>query len=201
MTDFDAAAATWDDDPARRERVAAIADGVRGAVPVTRHTRVLEYGAGTGALGLALAPDVGSVTLADPSAGMVAVARERLASAGLDPGRAWRLDLLLDPPPEERFDLVVSAMALHHVPDVPRLLRILHALLAPGGWIALADLDAEDGRFHDDPTFHGHNGFDRDELAASAAAAGFGNTAFTTPHVIRKAAGDFPVFLLTARRH
>lgn len=203
MVDFDAKARTWDDDPEKLHRARTLAQAVAEAVPLTAQSRVLEYGAGTGQLSLALAPRVGSVLLADASAGMVDVARERLSEHGLDPGRAVRLDLLADPAPGERFDLVVSAMTLHHVPDVPRLLRVLRGLLDQGGWVALADLDSENGLFHDEP-FDGHHGFDRDDLATQLSEAGYTEVKFSTPYAVTKEVDgqrrDFPLFLATARR-
>lgn len=205
MCDFDAKAKTWDDDPAKIARSRALAEAVRAAVPLRPTTRLFEYGAGTGQLSLALLPDVGTVLLADSSAGMIEVAQERLRAAGVDPRRAVRLDLLADPAPAEEFDLIVSAMTLHHLPDIPAVLAALHRLLAPGGAIALSDLDAEDGSFHDAGSgFHGHHGFDREELAGQAAAAGFTEIAFSTPFEVTKevdgAPRSFPLFLLTARR-
>ncbi|NIV32583.1 MAG: methyltransferase domain-containing protein, partial [Anaerolineae bacterium] len=68
---------------------------------------------------------------------------------------------------ERQFDLIVSAMALHHVEDTERLLQRFHQHLSPGGGIALADLDQEDGSFHP-PEVEGvfHDGFDRTALEA-----------------------------------
>ncbi|MEI2776594.1 MAG: class I SAM-dependent methyltransferase [Tetrasphaera sp.] len=205
MSDFDARAKTWDDDPDKIARSRALAAAIRDRVELRSSTRLFEYGAGTGQLALALAPHVATVMLADASAGMIAVARERLGAAGLDPDRAIQLDLLTDPAPDEEFDLVVSAMTLHHVPDIPALLTALHGLLASGGTIALSDLDAEDGSFHShDHDFTGHNGFDRAALGTQARAAGFTDIAFSTPLEVTKevdgVARAFPLFLLTARR-
>lgn len=54
----------------------------------------------------------------------------------------------------ERFDGIISAMALHHIKDTQHLLRTFTSHLHPGGFIALADLDREDGSFHT----HGNEG-------------------------------------------
>ena len=37
------------------------------------------------------------------------------------------------------FDLIFSAYALHHVPDLDRTLRAIRALVAPGGYVVLVD--------------------------------------------------------------
>src|SRR5262245_42487472 len=48
VSDFDARAATWDDDPTKVERARAIADAIVREVPLAPSMAALEYGAGTG---------------------------------------------------------------------------------------------------------------------------------------------------------
>ena len=197
MTTFDDRAPEWDT-PERFERAQEIARAVRDAVPLTPATRVFEVGAGTGLLGLALADTVGSVVLADASTGMLAIADGKIRAAGLGHVTTRRLELTVDPLPEDRFDLVVSMLALHHVADTAAGFAALRDLLAPGGRLAIIDLDAEDGTFHTDPDAPVHHGLDRDHLAALARTAGFGDLAFRTVFSIEKQGRAYPLFLLTA---
>lgn len=201
MSSFDERAKDWDADPGRVERARVVAEAMRGAVPLTPATRALEYGCGTGLLGFALAPHLGHVTLADSSDGMLAVLRQKIAASGAGNMAAVKLDLTTDAVPPERYDLIVSLLTLHHVPDTDRLLRDFRTLLRPGGLLCLSDLDREDGSFHG-ADFTGHRGFDRGRLAASAEAAGFAQVRFATPYTIRKAAAGadrgFPLFLMVA---
>lgn len=199
MASFDERAAGWDTD-ARAARARLVADAIRAAVPVGPATRILELGAGTGLLGLALARGAGEVVLADASPGMLAEAAAKVAAAGLGHVRTLRLELGVDPLPAERFDLCTSLMALHHVPDTAAALAAMAALVQPGGHLALVDLDAEDGTFHDDPAAEVHHGFPRDALAAAVGAAGFRDVALATVHVMEKRGRRYPLFLLTAVR-
>jgi 2-polyprenyl-3-methyl-5-hydroxy-6-metoxy-1,4-benzoquinol methylase len=201
MNDFDDRAASWDT-PERIERAAMVAAAIRAAIPLGPGTRVLEVGAGTGLLGRSLAPWIGSVLLADASAGMVAAAAEAAEASGAANVRAVLLDLMADPPPAGSFDLVVSLMALHHLPDTGAALARMAELLEPGGRIAIADLDAEDGSFHDDPDERArvHHGFDRSSLRAGALAAGFVEIDFAPAPVITRNGRPYPLFLLVARR-
>jgi ubiquinone/menaquinone biosynthesis C-methylase UbiE len=198
---FDAKAAGWDS-PVHVERAVAVAAAIREAIPVTQASRVLEVGAGTGLLGRALAPHVGSVVLTDPSPGMLEAAGAAVEASGLDNVWTLRFDLAAGPLPDERFDLATSLMALHHVPDTDLALARLASLLAPGGWIAIADLDAEDGSYHVDPDERAVvlPGFHREDLAARAAAAGFERVAFSDVWTIPKNGQVYGVFLLVARR-
>jgi SAM-dependent methyltransferase len=108
---------------------------------------------------------------------------------------------ILQRPLDRRADLIVSAMAMHHVSDTRALLRTLYDHLEPGGRIALADLDTEDGTFHP-PGTEGvfHAGFDRATLGAMMKDAGFVAATFTTAVEVSKEDRTYPVFLVTASR-
>lgn len=198
---FDDRAATWDDDPEKRTRATAVADLIRQVTGPDPDARVLEYGAGTGLLSEALVGHVGPITLADPSRGMRQVLADKV-SAGIFPGatRIWDVDLSTAPPPAEEFDLVVSLMALHHIPDVPAVLRACVALLAPGGRVCLSDLVAEDGSFHDSPDADVHHGFGTDALAEQLRQAGLVSVDVRHAYDVIKDGRTYPLFLATAVR-
>lgn len=199
MSDFDQKARTWDADPAKAERARRVADLIAARVPALAQARVLEVGAGTGLLGFALRDRVAHVTLADSSTEMLAVAREKLAAQGPCNVEVVKLDLAADPPPAERYGLVCALLVLHHVADTEALLRKLHGVLEPGGYLCISDLDAEDGSFHG-PGFDGHAGFDRRALGAALERAGFADVRFETAFEIRKGGQAYPAFLALARR-
>lgn len=181
----------------------AVADAIAAAVPLAPEWRALEYGCGTGLVGIRLLPYLRHLVAADLSPGMLAVLREKAAAAGLDRITTQVLDLTSTPPPADRYDLIFSSMALHHIPDVRALVRAFGAMLIPGGWVALADLDSEDGSFHE-PDVPGvaHHGFDRSALERWLREAGFTEVTFRTAHsVVKEREGKsrrYPVFLATA---
>jgi ubiquinone/menaquinone biosynthesis C-methylase UbiE len=199
---FDERAATWDDDPRHEERQAAVAQAIVRAVRLNPVMRALDIGGGTGRLSILLADKVGSVVVTDPSAGMVQVARERIAAAGLsDRLRAVRADLTTDPL-DGAYDVAWSSMALHHVQDLDGLLRSVAGLLVNGGQLAIADLDKDlDGAYHaEEVDFDGHHGFDRHRLAEQLARAGFPEVSFVDATSILKGDREFGVFLCTATK-
>lgn len=203
MSDFDQKAATWEQNPIHRARTEAIAAAMRRRIPMDPAWKAIEVGCGTGLLSFALCDELGSVLLVDTSEGMLEVLRGKIEAAGIATMRPTLLDLTQGPLPAERFDLVFLQMALHHIADIDGILGRFHRLLAAGGWLAIADLDREDGSFHG-AGFDGHNGFDRADLLARAASAGFHDGAIETVFEIRRPmdAGEraYPVFLLVARR-
>ena len=199
---FDDEAATWDDDPGHEARQVAVARAIEEAVDLGPQMSAVDVGGGTGRLSILLADRVGSVVVTDPSAGMVQVARERIAAAGLgDRLRAVQADLTTDRL-DGAYDVVWSSMALHHVEDLDALLRSVAALLVDGGRLAVADLDEDpDGAFHADKVdFDGHHGFDRERLAEQLSLAGFDDVSFVDATTILKGDREFGVFLCTANK-
>ncbi len=201
-SEFDAKARTWDQDASKTDRARRVADAMAARIPGLAGARVLEYGAGTGLLGFALQGRAGHVTLADNSAEMLAVAREKLQASGVGNMEVLALDLSTGPAPAARWDVVCSLLVLHHVADVDGLLVRLRGVLAPGGHLCISDLDAEDGSMHGQG-FTGHCGFDRVTMLASLRRAGFHDvhieTAFELEKPVRGVPRRFPAFLATAR--
>jgi ubiquinone/menaquinone biosynthesis C-methylase UbiE len=204
MTNFDEQARDWDSDPKKVERARAVAYAIRNTVPLSKGMNALEYGCGTGLLSFALQQDLGEITLADTSQGMLDVLSEKIDNAGVTNMHPVLLDLSSDLLPAGRYDLAYSLMVLHHIDDVKKVLSRFRDLLVPGGTLLVADLDKEDGSFHTDGSTDVHLGFDHDELQKMVEDAGFEKISFMTAYEIKKQIGNeektFPVFLMVAQK-
>jgi predicted TPR repeat methyltransferase len=196
---FDDKAATWDDDPAKVQRAEVVASAIRATVPLDHSMRMLEYGAGTGLVAQALRDSVGPVTMADSSTGMREVMRAKIDAGAITDARVWDLDLASDPVPDERFDLIVTVMTLHHIQDLAPVLAGFADLLVDGGPLCVVDLEKEDGSFHG-ADFDGHQGFRRSTLAADLTAAGFTDVAFQDCDAVVRDGVRYPLFLATCVR-
>jgi len=204
MTNFDDRAKEWDSDPMKVERARMAADAIRTAVPLSKGMKAFEYGCGTGLLSFALQENLGQITLADTSQGMLDVLGEKIAASGVTNMHPIRLDLSTDPLPAEKYHIIYSLMVMHHIHDARGVLKKFYDVLEPSGYLIVADLDKEDGSFHTDGTTDVHNGFRRSELQAWVEATGFGNVRFSTVYEIKKVVDGkekaFPVFLMVAQK-
>ena len=199
MTDlFHDKAAAWDTRPVPQQISAGIAAALASAVSFDPGARVLDFGAGTGLLTGHVAPHVASVLAVDVSPAM-------LAQLAAKPELQGKVTIvcqdIVHAPLGQTVDMIVSAMAMHHVADTRALVRAFHDHLVPGGCVALADLDTEDGSFHP-PEAEGvhHAGFDRAALATLLEEAGFCDVSVHTACEVLKYGRTYPIFLLTASR-
>ncbi len=201
---FDRVAADWDNNPTRVALARAVVDAIRAAVPLRAEMQALDFGAGTGLVTLGLLASVKSVTAVDASGEMLRVLDDKLRTLHIDNVHTLQCDIVRAPLPANQFDLVVSSMVLHHLPDVPPVLQRLRPCLRPGGWIALADLDTEDGSFHADMTGVFHKGLDRADVCHWLEQAGFSDVQARDAHTITRPAVEgrtrqYGVFLVTGR--
>ena len=195
---FEHKASDWDKNPIPAQISAGVGRALREQVALSADQHVMDFGAGTGLICAHVAPLVARVYAVDVSPTMLA---KLAAKPELRDKVETRCQDILKTPLDVPVDVIVSAMALHHIEDIPRLLQVFAAHLKPGGRIALADLDTEDGSFHPPGTegVH-HHGFDRELVRSLLEQTGFSGVSFTTALEVERDGRRYPVFLLTATR-
>jgi 2-polyprenyl-3-methyl-5-hydroxy-6-metoxy-1,4-benzoquinol methylase len=199
MTDlFKDKADDFDANDIPRQLSANIGACILNNVELNDGMQVMDFGAGTGLITAHVADKVGNVTCVDVSQAML----ERLASKEELQGKVDILcQNILEQPIGTEFDLIVSAMAMHHVEDTDKLVQRFAEHLKPGARVALADLDEEDGSFHpEDVEGVYHAGFDREKFMEKLEAHGFKNIRFVTAHTVSKEEKNYPVFLALATK-
>lgn len=199
---FKALASVWDEDPKRVRMAQGVAEAMLAALSPSGSERALEFGAGTGAVTLVMAPRLGHVVAMDASPDMLSFLRQKCEQAALASVEVVE-GAVPDELPGGTFDLIYSSMTLHHVEDVPGLFEALARHMKPGGRVALADLDAEDGSFHGDGHGVAHHGFSRASVKAWLEAAGFEEIALSDAFKVRRegeggATREYPIFLAVA---
>ncbi|CAK7205264.1 hypothetical protein SEUCBS139899_008031 [Sporothrix eucalyptigena] len=183
---------------------------------------VLEIGCGTGLLTLRMAPFVHNIVAVDAAQGMIDTLKKKLAKAAEDDKESGaRLQeavtpvcvLLEDsespalPPadpsdlsgngPRRKFDLAISHLVLHHIPDHPLLLKTLFGCLKSGGQLALTDFEnfgPEARRFHPESRMDGveFHGIEASQFAEQMRAAGFVDVVVKPAWTMDKAVERFP---------
>jgi ubiquinone/menaquinone biosynthesis C-methylase UbiE len=203
---FDSKASEWDANAVRAALADSVSRAITAHIPVNRPENALEFGCGTGLVTLRVAPRCGMLTAVDTSREMLRILDEKIVAGNIPNVTTKMLDMTGDGAAgalEGSFDFVFSSMTLHHIPDTASFLSILNRHMVPGGTLAIADLDAEDGLFHDDANDKVHPGFERNALRTQLEAAGFASVSFITVHVVEKRNREgrhsfYPVFLVTA---
>ena len=119
--------------------------------------RVLDVGCGTGYFARRAASVVGSdggVVGVDPSPAVIEYARRKLPSAAFHVAGAQAI-----PEPEGSFDVVVSSLAVHHIPseDRPAAFGEMSRVLRLGGRLLVADFVSRRRGPHLFGGRHGHS--------------------------------------------
>lgn len=190
-------AGDWDKGDIRVNNARTIADAIANKINLHQEMEVIDFGVGTGLLGFEIAKAVKKVYGVDMSASML----EKLKAKNSDTLSIEPiLQDIIKEPFKKTFDGLVSSMTLHHVEDLKAFFTTIYNNLKEGGFIAIADLEKEDGTFHTDNEDVHHFGFSEEQLGEIVSACGFKNVAFENINTINKPHKDFGIFLLTATK-
>jgi putative AdoMet-dependent methyltransferase len=195
---FNEKAKDWDANERKQLISSAVGAAILKNVPLNPQMDVMDFGAGTGLISVHVVPFVHKIVAVDTSKAMLEKLTEKPELQ--DKVEAVCQDIT-DKPIDDKFDLIISALALHHVEDTLKLITTFFEHLKPGAKVALADLDKEDGSFHpkgSEGVFH--SGFDRDELQTLLEKNGFYDVQFFTVHTMQKNDKQYPIFLVVATK-
>jgi len=187
---------SWDMSSMRVQNAKSIASLIVKNIRFESTMEVMDLGAGTGLLSYFIAPHVAKIIAVDNSPSMLEEFKNK-ASEFDSETEILAADISTDDL-GRTFDGIISSMTIHHVEETKALFSKLYEMLNDNGFIAIADLDSEDGSFHSDDTGVHHHGFDRSELEDIAREAGFKDIKFDLASTIEKPHCTFTVFLMTA---
>ncbi|UCM99498.1 class I SAM-dependent methyltransferase [Sulfurimonas sp. SWIR-19] len=195
---FKEKAQNWDSGDIRVNGAKTIADAIEKEIPLSKDMEILDFGVGTGLLGFSIAPKVKQVYGVDTSAKMLEKLQEK-NTPQLEI-KAYHQNIIKEPL-KQQFDGLISSMTLHHVEDLDAFFATIYKNIKKGGFIAIADLESEDGSFHSDNTGVHHFGFDAQTLRDIVQKHGFADVKIQNINTIKKPHKDFGIFLLTAKKH
>lgn len=182
----------------RVDNVANIAHAILDTVQCNHDMHIIDFGSGTGLLLEKLAPHVRKITAVDTSPAMNRQLEEKRSRLPCELD-VLEVDLVKMSIPLQ-VDGIVSSMTMHHIEDIDAMFATFHSMVRGGGFIAISDLDLEDGSFHSEDTGVFHHGFDRDAFARAAMGAKFEQVQIVSASVVHKPPREYGVFLLTAVR-
>ncbi|MDH5611298.1 MAG: class I SAM-dependent methyltransferase [Gammaproteobacteria bacterium] len=195
---FNEKAKTWDKDEMIKQLSSAVGATILKHTPLNQQMVVMDFGAGTGLVSSHVAPYVNKIVAIDISEAML---NKLVAKPELQSKVEAICQDILEKPLATQFDLIMSAMAMHHVEDTAKLIQVFSDHLKSGAMIALADLDKEDGSFHPaDVTGVFHSGFERYELKTLLKKNAFKDIHFYTAHTVVKNEKNYPIFLVIATK-
>ena len=205
--EFDQAALQWDSNPDRLKLHQQTAEKIISRVPVKNSWRALDFGCGTGILSFLLSQHLGNIDCIDTSEGMIEELRKKLDLPDAPKNIAAHCELMKSGTFQPKsFDLLFTVLTLHHVEEVEETIKVFAEIVKPGGYIALIDLDKEDGCFHkkDTPGIH-HHGFEREFISDLLRKYGFVSVnaetaAFREREMEDGSTRSYPLFLISATK-
>ncbi|MGP1458363.1 MAG: methyltransferase [Treponema sp.] len=200
---FDAKSTAWDDDK-KIERAKIVYTRMTDFIKADSKKKLLDFGSGTGLLGFNFIHDFNEVHFADTSQGML-----EKVSAKADAAQVENYKTLLLPEDGlngaqfAEYKAVVTLLAFHHVENIRAALTVLAAHTEKDGFLAVSDLDIEDGSFHA-PMKVPHNGIDRSEILSFMENSGLevlcNETVYTDERIIDGAKKEYPIFLIIGKK-
>ncbi len=174
-----------------------IAQAIRAELTDTKQRTALDYGCGTGLVGLALIDLFSFMTLVDASLKMVEQVRLKIEGARIENASALCADFLQEPP-QVQADYVLVSQVLLHIRDTRAILTRLFDAVNPGGHLIVVDFDRNESIVSD----RVHPGFDQAALTGLLKEIGFASAAAHTfyhgQQIFMKQ--DASMFILDARK-
>jgi ubiquinone/menaquinone biosynthesis C-methylase UbiE len=157
-------------DTEERKSIAHIvAQEVRSELSNTKNLSALDYGCGTGLLGLDLVDMFKTMLFVDTSQQMIAQVQRKIEHAHIVSASTLCSDFCVELPCNVKADYVLMSQVLLHVKDYALLLNRLYQILNQAGHLIVVDFDLNE-RIVSDKV---HNGFDQSALMLLLTQIGF----------------------------
>ncbi|WP_430536291.1 methyltransferase domain-containing protein [Listeria rocourtiae] len=131
----------------------------------------IDYGSGTGLIGLQVASSVKTAILIDSSENMIEIINNKIEANKLGNVQTLVADFTRSTL-DVKADIVLVSLVLLHIPDTKTILERLYETLNTDGKLIIIDFDKNPNVYH--PKVH--NGFVANELKSLLANTGFKST-------------------------
>lgn len=157
-------------DTAERVQIAKVsADAVREYLVDAKSKSAIDFGCGTGLVGMSLVNDFNSVLFLDASQNMINQIKQKIADFNIRNADTLCFDFEKESRSDLHADYIFMAQVLLHINDVGLVLSKLFDVLNAGGHLLIVDFDKNE-KIASDMV---HNGFDQVKLTGIMAKIGY----------------------------
>ncbi|WP_168120833.1 class I SAM-dependent methyltransferase [Paenibacillus sp. HB172176] len=187
-------------DTPERIRIGKVSrDAIRKYAEEDARTKTaIDFGCGTGLVGMGLLNEFKSLLFLDTSPNMIDQVKRKIAENSVRNADTLCFDFEKEGLSELQVDYIFMAQVLLHIPDIQLVLTRLYDALNAGGHLLIVDFDKNEKVVSDMV----HNGFDQAELKAIMTRIGYDNIKSETFYSGEKIfmGQDASMFILDARK-
>ena len=159
------------DNPDNVKRAQQFAEDVKSWVNLTKETVLLDFGSGTGHVGITLANDVKNIIFEDVSEEMLKQVNANCAEKNITNYTTFLGTM--EEYKGEKVDLITAGMVLHHVDDLNSLFKSFLNNMKPHAHLCIVDFCTDAAFFSRLPVPLPHLGFVPEELGNQLISLGF----------------------------
>jgi ubiquinone/menaquinone biosynthesis C-methylase UbiE len=163
------------DTPDREEIAGIIAGAVRPYIVNGKDKRAIDFGCGTGLVGLRLLNEFKSMLFIDAAENMVEMVKLKIQASGVRNAETLCCDMT-ECHKELSADYILMSQTLLHIKEIERVLSVLYRILNKGGHLLIVDFDKNERVVSDEV----HNGFVQNQLIETVKKVGFASATSKT---------------------
>lgn len=160
------------DTPERVQIAKVSSDAICEYLVDAKSKNAIDFGCGTGLVGINLINDFNSMIFLDTSQSMINQVEQKISSSNLQNATTLCFDFEKDSLSDLHADYIFMAQVLLHIEDFESVLLKLYDVLNPGGHLIIIDFNKNDEIVSDMV----HNGFDQEELTIIMSKIGFSDS-------------------------
>ena len=157
------------DTPERVQIAKVSSDAIRECLIDAKSRNAIDFGCGTGLVGINLLNDFKSILFLDTSQNMINQIKQKISSSNIQNAATLCFDFEKDSLSDLHADYIFMAQVLLHINDVGLVLSRLYEVLKESGHLLIVDFDKNKEIVSDMV----HNGFDQIELTDIMTKIGY----------------------------
>ncbi|KRE58421.1 class I SAM-dependent methyltransferase [Paenibacillus sp. Soil750] len=166
------------DTPERIQIAKVSSDAIREYVVDANRKNAIDFGCGTGLVGLSLLNEFNSMLFLDTSPNMITQLKQKISDLHIQHADTLCFDFEKEGLSDLHADYIFMAQVLLHIPDVEFVLSRLFEVLNEGGHLLIVDFDKNEKVVSDMV----HNGFNQEKLTDIMTKIGYKNIQSKTFH-------------------